>query len=894
MPLTPGRHLGRYQIVCPLGAGGMGEVYRAHDSRLGRDVAIKVLPQDVATTGDERARFEREARTISQLNHPHICTLHDFGREDGNDYLVMELLEGETLAHRLEKGPLPMAEVFMLGREIAEALDWAHRAGVVHRDLKPGNVMLTRVGAKLLDFGLARSFGPAPARGGMSQSPTVSRPLTAEGSIVGTFQYMAPEQLEGKDADARSDLWALGCVLYEMATGARAFAGESQASLIAAIMAGEPRPMTEPMPVTPAALERVVRQCLRKDPDERLQSARDIAFMLEFVGSQAPGLGADGGNATMERGLKAPPWLQGSIALLILAAGFFSGRMTRAPSGGGSIRVSTLSQGSRDSEPAVSSDGRLIAFSAVRQNGQGLWLMDMVSRNEVKLTGDADHLPRFTPDGGSILFTRRRSGGQSLWRVPVLGGVPRLILEDAFDADPSPSGDRIAYISASTDSAGLRVRLMVAKSDGTGGREVWSRGSVVLGSPRWSPDGRRIALLVAGTQNTPFTVAIVEVSSGSARLQPAPTGAVLSNAVWDGTGNGLIVAEGVGVTAVQRGASGRLLRLDARSGRYRALGWLESFPVLIDVLPDGRLVLSSLLARQNLVEASLDARNLVEGRQLTSGMAIDRQPVYSPDGRSVMFSSNRGGTLDLWEVSVQSGEMHRVTDDPEDDWDPEFGPDGQSIFWCSGRSGAFEIWTARRDASAPRQLSRDSLDAENPSVTPDNRWVLYSSANPAKAGLWRVPVAGGDGEPLLPGLTLIPDLSADGRHLSVITDVGTLSAKLSVFDLSERRLLGHAVPLHVFPGTIQNGRSRITPDGSAVVYISGREDGRPMLLRRPLSAWTTGVGRIDTLFAGSTESIESFGLAPDGKRATVSVVDWLSGLTIAEGVNVIVPPKKSR
>src|SRR2546422_1112700 len=238
----------------------MGEVYRARDTRLGREVAIKVLPQHLSASPDVRARFEREARTISQLTPPHICTLHEVGRHDGTDYLVMELLEGGTLAHRLEKGALPVPDVLTLGRQIVDALDRAHRAGVVHRDLKPGNIMLTRAGAKLLDFGLARATGPAPPGGKMSQSPTMSRPLTTEGAIAGTFQYMAPEQLEGKDVDARADLWALGCVLYEMATGAPAFAGESQASLIAAIMTGEPRSMTELKPVTPPALEKVVKQ----------------------------------------------------------------------------------------------------------------------------------------------------------------------------------------------------------------------------------------------------------------------------------------------------------------------------------------------------------------------------------------------------------------------------------------------------------------------------------------------------------------------------------------------------------------------------------------------------------------------------------------------------------
>src|SRR5512137_890629 len=260
--LAEGSTLGPYRILAPLGAGGMGEVYRAHDSRLGRDVAIKVLSPHLAATPEVRARFEREARTISQLNHPHICTLYDIGHQDGMDFLVMELLEGEALAHRLEKGALPVAEVLSLGTQIADALDRAHRAGVVHRDLKPGNVMLTKAGAKLMDFGLARAAGLAGPPGVMTESPTVSRPLTAEGTIVGTFQYMAPEQLEGKEADARTDLWALGCVLYEMATSKPAFEGASQASLIAAILKEEPRPISELQPLSPPALERAVKRCL--------------------------------------------------------------------------------------------------------------------------------------------------------------------------------------------------------------------------------------------------------------------------------------------------------------------------------------------------------------------------------------------------------------------------------------------------------------------------------------------------------------------------------------------------------------------------------------------------------------------------------------------------------
>ena len=289
MPLAIGTRLGPYEVVAPIGAGGMGEVYRARDMRLGRDVAVKVLPSHLSESAEARARFEREARVVSGLNHPHICVLHDLGRENGIDYLVMELVEGETLAQRIARGPLPTAEVQRLGAEIADALDRAHRAGVVHRDLKPSNVMLSKSGAKLMDFGLARESqragvlkSAASGPGAMTQSPTVATPLTGAGAFVGTSQYMAPEQLEGREADARSDLWAMGCVLYEMATGRRAYEGPTPASLISSIMKDEPRPMLQLSPHTPPDLERVIRACLAKDPEQRWQNARDLALALRW------------------------------------------------------------------------------------------------------------------------------------------------------------------------------------------------------------------------------------------------------------------------------------------------------------------------------------------------------------------------------------------------------------------------------------------------------------------------------------------------------------------------------------------------------------------------------------------------------------------------------------
>ena len=282
MTIASGTKLGPYEVLEPIGAGGMGEVYKATDTRLDRTVAIKVLPSHVSDNPQVRERFEREARTISQLNHPHICTLHDVGRENGVDFLVMEHIEGETLADRLQKGPLPVEEALQQAIEIADALDKAHRQGVVHRDLKPGNIMLTKAGAKLLDFGLAKT-GVAGSGPDLSGLATEGKPLTEQGAILGTFQYMAPEQLEGKEADARTDIFAFGAVLYETLTGQRAFHGKSQASLITSIMGSDPPPISSLQSMTPPLLDHVVKRCLAKDPDERWQSASDLMRELKWI-----------------------------------------------------------------------------------------------------------------------------------------------------------------------------------------------------------------------------------------------------------------------------------------------------------------------------------------------------------------------------------------------------------------------------------------------------------------------------------------------------------------------------------------------------------------------------------------------------------------------------------
>src|SRR5208282_4428648 len=304
MLLLPGTKLGPYEISALLGAGGMGKEYRARDTRLERTVAIKILPAQFCADPIRKQRFEREAKTISGLNHPHICVLHDIGCQDGVDYLVMECVEGETLAKRLERGPLPLEQVLRYGAQIAVALDQAHRSGVVHRDLKPGNIMLTPSGAKLLDFGLAKSAGPLAGGLTLTAAATQTSPVTAEGTIVGTIQYMSPEQIEGTEVDGRSDIFSLGAVLYEMLTGQKAFQGKSQLSVASAILEKDPAPINGIKPMTPPALDHAIRRCLVKDPEDRWQAVRDLALELSWIGesgSQAGEPAMAGGSGRIRR-----------------------------------------------------------------------------------------------------------------------------------------------------------------------------------------------------------------------------------------------------------------------------------------------------------------------------------------------------------------------------------------------------------------------------------------------------------------------------------------------------------------------------------------------------------------------------------------------------------------
>ena len=423
--LARGERLGPYEILAPIGAGGMGEVYSARDTRLNRTVAIKILPEHLSSNPQLRERFDREAKAISSLSHPHICPLYDVGHQDGIDFLVMEHLEGETLAGRLKKGPLPTDQVLHYAIQIADALDTAHKHGVVHRDLKPGNIMLTKTGAKLLDFGLAKvRAGEAVA--GMTAMATQTTPLTGEGNILGTLQYMAPEQLEGIEADARTDIYALGAVLYEMATGRKAFAGKSQASLISAIMSSEPPALSTVQAMAPLALEHVVKTCLAKDPDARWQAAHDVLVQLKWI---------DGASATAEFAAPAaapfrkrawPGWIVAACLFVALIAVCAMAYLRPAPESRVVQFEVTLHDKYADLFlPVVSPDGQYVAFASGSGDQSRIWLHSLNSMVTNPVPG-TEGKARCNPKTHEPRLTR--SGiNENIWRLHVLVDQPLLV-----------------------------------------------------------------------------------------------------------------------------------------------------------------------------------------------------------------------------------------------------------------------------------------------------------------------------------------------------------------------------------------------------------------------------------------------------------------------------------
>jgi serine/threonine protein kinase len=795
MALLPSQRLGPYEILSAIGAGGMGEVYRAKDTRLDRIIAIKVLPSHLAERAELRERFEREARTIASLNHPHICTLFDIGHQDGIDFLAMEYLEGETLAERLKKGPLPIEQVLQYAIEIADALDKAHRKGITHRDLKPGNIMLTKSGSKLLDFGLAKLRGPQAAVANLSALPTEGSNLTAQGTILGTLQYMAPEQLEGKEADARTDIFAFGVVVYEMATGKKAFDGKSQASLIAKILETDPPPISSLQPMTPPAVDRVVKKCLAKDREDRWQSAKDLTDELKWIaggGAESSKVAAPKTKPTRKAWERRMVLISAAVAIAALggAATRYLKPSPASPTLPITRTVITLPPGQqfadldRSRAVALSPDGTYLAYVAREGGVQHLYLRPMDGLESKLLPGtEGAANPFFSPDSQWLAFF----ADGKLKKVSVSGGAAVILGDGALPGGGSWSSQgTIAFVPTS-------VSPIEVVSDAGGDTQMLThleKGEFSHHWPEFLPDGKALLFTVRGTADRLRIAArsatgerkILALGGATARYAPsghliyAQNGSLMA-APFDPqrltvTGTAVPVVDSilqVGVTVQYTlSAIGSLAYVpgDAQAGQRKSLVWVDrkgaETPLAATVnnylsprlSPDGRRIVVSTGLPGTLIflyDISRDALST-----FTFRATLNQLPIWTPDGKRIAFDSNlEGSAVNIYWQLADGGGLERLTTDEFSNWPTSWSPDGQLLTYVQGNpTTAWDIWVLRMSDRKAEPFVRTPANEGGPHFSPDGhfiayvsdesgRWEVYVQPYPGPGGKWQISTDGG-------------------------------------------------------------------------------------------------------------------------------------------------------
>jgi Tol biopolymer transport system component len=737
----------------------MGEVYRARDTRLERDVAVKILKTSQPASEELRSRFQREAKAISQLQHPNICALYDVGAVDGTEYLVMELLEGETLASRLMKGPMPLAPLLTTAMQIADALDRAHRQGIVHRDLKPGNVMLTKSGVKLLDFGLAKALAPPAILSGVTSLPTVTTPqhLTERGTILGTFQYMAPEQLEGGEADARSDIFAFGAVLFEMATARKAFDGKSQASVIGSILKESPPPASSIAPMTPPALDRVIATCLAKDPEDRFQTAHDAKLQLQWIAEGGSQAGVPAPVAARRRSREKVAWaLAGVAALAALALG--AGYVRRAPVAGRAVRFEIpVPEGVTSVDaPRISPDGRVVAFNAIDTTGHPrIWVRPLGALAAHPLEGtDGATRPFWSPDSRLIGFF----ADGKLKKIDAAGGPTQKICDAPRGADGTWStngvilfdgraGDPIQKVSSAGGTPSVVQKVDPAKKE------------LACGWPEFLPDGRHFLYITLMAKADESSYRIGDLESGrTTPLAPAQT---------------LVTYSPPGYLLFVREKTLVAQRFDPRSLKTQG----EPVPIVEHIGTDSvGLARFSVSREGTLVYRTTDSGNRLlvldaGGHEVdTLGDVADyNNPNLSPGLDRLAFdvTEPRNGTSFIWIRDLKRGVSSKFTFSDNDTYAPLWTRDARTLVYTRD----LDLYTKPADGRGEETpLLKTPSRKVASAVTPDGKTLLYQELNPSTG--WDVMTLSLSGDPKptpvlnTPFAELLPSLSPDGRLLA--------------------------------------------------------------------------------------------------------------------------------
>lgn len=787
MVFDQGARLGPYEVLGPIGAGGMGEVYRARDPRLGRDVAIKVLPSGAAVSPDQLRRFEDEARAAAALNHPNILSVLDVGSHDGSPYVVFELLAGETIGDRLRRGPLPPRKAVECAVQVCEGLAAAHAKGIVHRDLKPSNLFLSRDGhAKILDFGLAKlTLG---LDGEEVASEGAARTKTEPGLLIGTLAYMSPEQVRGKPADARSDLFALGATLYEMLAGHPAFQRATAADTLGAILSHDPKGIG-PLPSgpLPPALEPIVRRCLEKEPEERFQSARDLGFALSAVLISTPAEGT----AVKPVDLKVTRrWLVLVGGLMIAAAGglwtYFHADRPAGPTGPLTAVPFTTFPG-EESAPTFSPDGSQIAFawSPNETEGFDLFVKVIGSEKPLRLTTHPAGIlsPAWSPDGRQIAFARQAHDGSGIYVVPALGGPERKLADAEFSyfletiVSWSPDGKRLAFYDAErTGHAGVFL-LDVATLE-----RRWlgspSRDCIQSWVPAFSPDGTSLAVgcMASIGENDVF---VLPASGGTGR-RVAHVQGEFAGVSWSADSQSLVFA-----------SDGDLWRVAVAGGRPEKIlaGGDAALPA---ISRDGhRLAYARGIENYNIWQAPLAATTRSGGPpvKLVSSSRGQRNASFSPDGRRLAFDSNRSGHYEIWTSDADGSDASALTAFAGPiTGSPKWSPDGRFIAFDSRAGGSSNIYVAPSEGGPLRRVTTGVNDCTLPEWSIDGRWLFFSGRGDGSDQIFKVPESGGQATQITRGGGSGPRASSDGTRIYYGGDGGIWS--VSTEGGNERRLSG--------------------------------------------------------------------------------------------------------